>query len=879
MRGLPPRNAAAQSEEKDNSSTQKPRQPLISTKDVDASSDRQADVGAAPQSSSRRFSLDNGVLASTSDLPFASNVERRAPFIGHRSDSEPSAGVLHRRERSHFSIPDVMVTTSDEDGHETHFEIQLEEGYRRTPFGLVTPTAIATGQAHRPDVAQSMDGNQPDSSPSSSNLGGSGDNTVAIAASAAAAKVFSRKSRAPTVKLLSGKARKETLAYGPSNNGDIEDPGAPSPTLPVQSPSDLASSSFDFSDSENDGGNGGDSKDTSNARSRIVRRLRKSSLPNMFGRRERDAAFSAAAQEMPASPVAQQPTGTSEPVSQRKASDTWAVSNTKAKTAEVKKGRETRRSSREDSKAAFISKADDSHNARTRAESGSPTMTGTLDSSVASPSSPHFAIPQREGSVGGLWESEPQLPSPTPLSAERPRKPSSPILSLFQRNASPCSKDGAGRLSPDKDPVTVSPSASDSKKERKQRRKEETHMIKELERVDKMVRKHDAQAREAARKAEEKERKALNKRAAHEAVRKASGALPSSAELEAARRPYSMQKPGSKPVPAPSSPTVSQMRPPSSAERGPELQQQEAAIPRQNAPKRAVDSAQSCNDEGTEEVGGESRQSTPRPHSFVEPVAFLQGTAALASFRISDAGSEKPPSLSGRAMANVKKPSTSARPLSGDLFESLYRNIDDMELSFVQKYPDQNTPSGPSNPVRTTAGCTSPREAYSAMYPPSPPAASYPPGPREATNKMRSSDSKESSASGSVSGSTGAPTDDAGSIDSSSESSASSALVTPLVTPPYSSSFASQQQQQMHMSPLHGERLSDVDETGVVYPSSGVIKIPAAGAGPDAQPRTAYPAPAAAAAVGSSAPPHTTLPLRKVRIGANPSGFSFPPRV
>ena len=49
-----------------------------------------------------------------------------------RTDSAPAAGLSHRRARSHFSIPDVVVTSCEEEGEEVHFEVKMEPARRKT---------------------------------------------------------------------------------------------------------------------------------------------------------------------------------------------------------------------------------------------------------------------------------------------------------------------------------------------------------------------------------------------------------------------------------------------------------------------------------------------------------------------------------------------------------------------------------------------------------------------------------------------------------------------------------------------------------------------------------------------------------------------------
>ncbi|PWN40971.1 hypothetical protein IE81DRAFT_198559 [Ceraceosorus guamensis] len=55
-----------------------------------------------------------------------------------RQDSAPAAGVRHLRARSHFSIPDVVVTSCEEEGEQQHFEVKVPIAKRRS-FVIAQP--------------------------------------------------------------------------------------------------------------------------------------------------------------------------------------------------------------------------------------------------------------------------------------------------------------------------------------------------------------------------------------------------------------------------------------------------------------------------------------------------------------------------------------------------------------------------------------------------------------------------------------------------------------------------------------------------------------------------------------------------------------------
>lgn len=92
---------------------------------------------------SRRESLDSpGAAMGRLGAPFAG--DEATAFLASssqhgarpRSGSEPLTASGHARVRSHFSIPDVMITSCEEEGEETHFEVKLQDEKRRTRLGM-----------------------------------------------------------------------------------------------------------------------------------------------------------------------------------------------------------------------------------------------------------------------------------------------------------------------------------------------------------------------------------------------------------------------------------------------------------------------------------------------------------------------------------------------------------------------------------------------------------------------------------------------------------------------------------------------------------------------------------------------------------------------
>lgn len=172
------------------------------------------------------------------------------------SESKRRSEVLHYRSRSHFSIPDVTVTSCNEQGDETtHFEVQLSEAQRR---------ALIPNQDMLKTVARcerQAAANQLEDSEVSDKL-------------AAAIKVLSRKRRPRDLVFL-----KPGTAYGV-----VSFETADASTMPVES---LSPSNGSIKSNESKKSRG------------MTARMRKTSLPNLFGRREREAAFATALQEMP----------------------------------------------------------------------------------------------------------------------------------------------------------------------------------------------------------------------------------------------------------------------------------------------------------------------------------------------------------------------------------------------------------------------------------------------------------------------------------------------------------------------------------------------------------------------------------------------------
>ncbi|PWN28745.1 hypothetical protein BDZ90DRAFT_226112 [Jaminaea rosea] len=86
--------------------------------------------------------------------------EDQQRFATHPYLAQLAADSLrgHGRVRSHFSIPDVMVTAAEEDGEETYFEVRLEEDKRRTQlFNHSEPVTIDMRDMVNVPVSPPMD--------------------------------------------------------------------------------------------------------------------------------------------------------------------------------------------------------------------------------------------------------------------------------------------------------------------------------------------------------------------------------------------------------------------------------------------------------------------------------------------------------------------------------------------------------------------------------------------------------------------------------------------------------------------------------------------------------------------------------------------------
>ena len=83
-------------------------------------------------------------------LPLASPTETKVEVeVEAEAEAEARCYTLpprttHMRQRSHFSIPDVLVTTCEEEGHETVVELKVPAHHRRLPQRKPSPTPTPT---------------------------------------------------------------------------------------------------------------------------------------------------------------------------------------------------------------------------------------------------------------------------------------------------------------------------------------------------------------------------------------------------------------------------------------------------------------------------------------------------------------------------------------------------------------------------------------------------------------------------------------------------------------------------------------------------------------------------------------------------------------
>ncbi|UZJ56322.1 hypothetical protein CBS101457_005642 [Exobasidium rhododendri] len=169
----------------------------------------------------------------------------------------------HRRARSHFSIPDVIVTSSEEEGEAVHFEVQVEPARRKSSFA--SQLGSLNSSSLPPDVA-SLRKDRPQS-PSQSH-------SKTSSVGSKVGKKIKSKPKPLALHFTSMKTSQEATAassilFSPTT------PGTP------------------YTPTTKDGGN------------KIEKRSRKSSFPSIFSKKDREAANTAA---LPSSPTIVQST-------------------------------------------------------------------------------------------------------------------------------------------------------------------------------------------------------------------------------------------------------------------------------------------------------------------------------------------------------------------------------------------------------------------------------------------------------------------------------------------------------------------------------------------------------------------------------------------
>lgn len=389
----------------------------------------------------RGMSLDEIAQSSNVTLTDTSSTTPRS--FRPRLESAPSAGISHYRSRSHFSIPDVTVTTSEEEGNETHFELQLEHAKRR----MMLPASEKGSALGQKDAARSdLD---------------VGKLKFPSAPLDSSAQLRTRKERPPAIRVVDAEGNPTSA---------LEVAQYPLPTSPT------SPTAFQQSDDVSHG-----TGNVNQTGSKIGRRLRKSSLPNLFGKKERDAAHVAALRAMPASPTSPTP-GLME-----------QLRHTSGPSAERS------RSGSAGSEASLGARP-------SREKNGSATDRGEVSSPTSARPQMHKQFDGGSGSESSLTNDALSMsaspatstaPTSTPHSPTSPTQSSRPYSPLSAFFASKSNNKSAGPLG----------SPTLTKKEIKQRQQEEKMLIKELEKVDKMVRKHDEKTLNAQKKAEGKRRK------------------------------------------------------------------------------------------------------------------------------------------------------------------------------------------------------------------------------------------------------------------------------------------------------------------------------------------------------------------------------------
>ncbi|PWN34477.1 uncharacterized protein FA14DRAFT_72927 [Meira miltonrushii] len=226
-----------------------------------------------------------------------------------RLDSAPSGTGSHYRSRSHFSIPDIAITSADEEGNEVRYELQLEQAKRRL---ILCPSRSGEDEDYSTSQAQNNPSKEdkkqkakaPATNKAKAQLAMFTFPTSASSATSSGKKKTSKTSsdaRAPpSINIVNAEgqsrileaseAAKYPLPLSPTSPSSQRDSMQEQQRQMIMSASGSTATKEQVNESVSA---------PVMSSSKFGKRLRKSSLPNLFGKKERDAAHAAAMQIMP----------------------------------------------------------------------------------------------------------------------------------------------------------------------------------------------------------------------------------------------------------------------------------------------------------------------------------------------------------------------------------------------------------------------------------------------------------------------------------------------------------------------------------------------------------------------------------------------------
>lgn len=223
-----------------------------------------------------------------------------------RLDSAPSGIGSHYRSRSHFSIPDIAIISADEEGNEVRYELQLEQAKRRL---ILNPSKVIESKDDKDHIALDEVSKQQLKSPATTKakaqlamftFPSSSSNGNQEGGKKKSSKSSNLSRIPPSIHVVNTEGQSRILDASEA----AKFPLPLSPTSPTSSSQGLQDQQSQTSiHSVNDQVFQSESApiitNSTTMTGKIGKRLRKSSLPNLFGKKERDAANAAAMQIMP----------------------------------------------------------------------------------------------------------------------------------------------------------------------------------------------------------------------------------------------------------------------------------------------------------------------------------------------------------------------------------------------------------------------------------------------------------------------------------------------------------------------------------------------------------------------------------------------------